>query len=63
MANRFRWYESIIFDEDWFGPAAGSPENDFMLVEGRFGNISTIYDPVEGPGSLKSTVYPSSVQP
>lgn len=40
-----RWYESVIFDEDWFGPAAGSPENGYMLSEGRFANISTIYDP------------------
>lgn len=40
-----RWYNSIIFDKDWFGSALGSPENDFMVSEGRFANISTIYDP------------------
>lgn len=64
MLNFPRWYESVIFDEDWFGSAFGSPENDFMLSsEGRFGNISTIYDPPHGAEALASLVYPSAVQP
>lgn len=51
-----RWYNSIIFDKDWFGSALGSPENDFMVSEGRFGNISTIYDPEKNiaKGGVKS---------
>eukprot|EP00903_Cladosiphon_okamuranus_P013048 g12172.t1 len=40
-----KWYNSIIFSEDWFGSAIGSPENSFMVSDGRFSNISTIYDP------------------
>lgn len=28
-----------------FGRAGGQPENDFQVTEGRFGGVSTIYDP------------------
>eukprot|EP00903_Cladosiphon_okamuranus_P009855 g9365.t1 len=51
-----KWYNSIIFDKDWFGDAIGDPENDFMVSEGRFGNISTIYDPEKNiaKGGVKS---------
>lgn len=39
-----KWYDSVIFSDDWFGSALGHPENNFM-VKGRFENVSTIYDP------------------
>jgi len=35
----------VIFSPDWFGDAMGKEENSFMVSEGRFGNVSTIYDP------------------
>ncbi|CAM9608908.1 unnamed protein product, partial [Hapterophycus canaliculatus] len=40
-----KWYNSILFDPEWFGSAIGNPENDFMLADSRFSNISTIFDP------------------
>ncbi|CAM9961289.1 unnamed protein product [Scytosiphon promiscuus] len=40
-----KWYNSIIFDPQWFGSATGDPDNNFMLSDSRFSNISTIYDP------------------
>ncbi len=40
-----RWYNSEIFSSDWFGDAMGREEDSFMVSEGRFGNVSTIYDP------------------
>ncbi|CAM9923670.1 unnamed protein product, partial [Ectocarpus sp. 4 AP-2014] len=39
------WYNSVVFDNDWFGSAFGSPENGYAISESRFGNVSTIYDP------------------
>lgn len=40
-----RWPESTIFGNDMFGRAIGSAENNYQLTEGRFGNVSSIYDP------------------
>ena len=40
-----RWGKSGIFDDDMFGRALGQPENSFQVTEGRFGGISSIYDP------------------
>ncbi|CAM9521680.1 unnamed protein product [Ascophyllum nodosum] len=39
------WHKSAVFDVDMFGPAMGSPDNNYQLTEGRFGTISSIYDP------------------
>eukprot|EP00904_Undaria_pinnatifida_P014260 jgi/Undpi1/9965/HiC_scaffold_28.g12419.m1 len=39
------WGKSAIFDDDMFGRALGQPENSFQVTEGRFGGISSIYDP------------------
>ncbi|CAN0307687.1 unnamed protein product [Ectocarpus sp. 6 AP-2014] len=39
------WYESEIFQPDWFGSAMSDVGNHFMVAGGRFGNVSTIYDP------------------
>lgn len=45
MLLAHRWYNSAVFDKDWFGSAFGSPENGYAISESRFGNVSTIYDP------------------
>ncbi|CAM9738599.1 unnamed protein product [Laminaria digitata] len=39
------WGESGIFDDDMFGRAEGQSEKAFQVTEGRFGGISSIYDP------------------
>ncbi|CAN0323954.1 unnamed protein product [Pylaiella littoralis] len=54
------WYNSVIFDKDWFGSALGSPENSFMVTEGRFGNISSIYDPTRSiaKGAIRANHNP-----
>ncbi|CAM9833779.1 unnamed protein product [Ectocarpus sp. 12 AP-2014] len=39
------WYDSEIFQPEWFGSAMGDVENHFMVTGGRFGNVSAIYDP------------------
>ena len=59
-----RWYNSIIFDKDWFGSALGSPENDFLVSEGRFANISTIYDPpLDDTDASRTLEYPAVIHP
>lgn len=59
-----RWYDSIIFDEDWFGSAFGPPENDYKVSEGRFANISTIYDPpLDDTDALRTLEYPTAINP
>lgn len=38
------WADSAIFNADMFGRAMGSAENSYQVTEGRFGNISSIFD-------------------
>ncbi|CAB1108754.1 unnamed protein product [Ectocarpus sp. CCAP 1310/34] len=39
------WYDSVMFQPDWYESAMGDVENHFMVTGGRFGNVSAIYDP------------------
>eukprot|EP00752_Nemacystus_decipiens_P006546 g5896.t1 len=59
-----KWYNSVIFHEDWLGSAFGSPHNDFMLSEGRFANISAIYDPpLDDADASRTLKYPPAIHP
>eukprot|EP00904_Undaria_pinnatifida_P001214 jgi/Undpi1/11093/HiC_scaffold_30.g13391.m1 len=39
------WPQSEIFGPDMFGSAMGSADNGFLVSDGRFANVSSIYDP------------------
>eukprot|EP00904_Undaria_pinnatifida_P001215 jgi/Undpi1/11094/HiC_scaffold_30.g13392.m1 len=39
------WPQSEIFGPSMFGSALGSEDNGFMVSDGRFANVSSIYDP------------------
>lgn len=34
-----------MFSSELFGSAYGTPENSYQIVDGRFPNVSSIYDP------------------
>ena len=47
------WAQSILYSEDWFGPANNTADTDYRPT-GRFKNVAIPYDPAE-------TEYPLSI--
>ena len=39
------WPRSEVFGPRMFGSALGSADNGFIVADGRFANVSSIYDP------------------
>ncbi|CAM9793594.1 unnamed protein product [Ectocarpus sp. 12 AP-2014] len=41
------WADSVIFSNDMYGSALGSPDNGYQISEGWFADVKSIYDPDE----------------